>query len=146
MDALISHAAASGHFTSVNSTDIGSVPTSEGISAVVWPRSVRPIPERSGLASTSVVVSFMVRFFRSMNSDPLGEIDPAMIDAVDALMNAYTGNFTLGGIVAEVDLLGQYGDPLSMESGYIDMGDDGKFRIVDITVPLVINDVWTQEN
>jgi hypothetical protein len=144
MDALISHAMASGHFSSVNSTDIGSVPTNEGISVVVWPRSGSPIPERSGLASTSVLIPFMVRLFRSMKSDPLGEIDPSLIDATDALLNAYSGDFTLGGIVAEVDLLGQYGDGLSWDSGYIDMGDDGKFRVVDITVPLVINDVWTQ--
>jgi hypothetical protein len=145
MDALISHAMASGHFSSVNSVDIGSVPTNEGISAVVWPRSGNPIPERSGLASTSVLIPFMVRLFRSMKSDPLGEIDPSLIDATDALLNAYSGDFTLGGIVAEVDLLGQYGDGLSWDSGYIDMGDDGKFRVVDITIPLVINDVWTQE-
>ncbi len=145
MDALISHAMASGHFSAVNSTDIGSVPTNEGISAVVWPRSGSPIPGRSGLASTSVLIPFMVRLFHASAVDPLREIDPRMIDATDALLNAYSGDFTLGGIVAEVDLLGQYSDGLSWDSGWVDMGDDGKFRIVDITVPLVINDVWTQE-
>lgn len=146
MDALISHAMALGHFSSVNSVDVGSVPTNEGIAAVVWPRRGRPIPGRSGLASTSLVIPFMVRLFHASATDPLGEIDPRMIDATDALLNAYSGDFTLGGIVAEVDLLGQYGDALGWDSGWLDMGDDGKFRIVDIMVPLVINDVWTQES
>jgi hypothetical protein len=145
MDALISHASATGHFTSVNSTDIGSTPGNDGITVVIWPRSVNPIPERSGLASTSVAVTFMVRFFHALNSDPLGEIDSDMIDATDALLNSYSGDFTLGGVVAEVDLLGEHGDPLGMDSGYVELADDKKFRVVDITVPLIINDVWTQE-
>ncbi len=146
MDALISHAMASGHFSSVNSTDIGSAPTNEGISAVIWPRRGRPLPGRSGLATTSVVIPFMIRLFHASATDPLGEIDPRMIDAADALLNAYSGDFTLGGIIAEVDLLGQYGDALGWDSGWVDMGDDGKFRVLDIMVPLVINDVWTQES
>lgn len=144
MDALISHALASGHFVNVNAVDVGSAPTNEGLSGVLWPRRVTPAPGRSGLASTSVVMTFVMRLFHSSQSDPLGQIDPRMIDATDALLNAYSGDFTLGGIVAEVDLLGQFGETLRSDSGWLDMGDDGKFRIVDITIPLVINDVWTQ--
>lgn len=146
MDALISHAGSTGYFVSLNSVDVGSVPTNEGLSAVLWPRRITPAPGRSGLASTSVVMTFVMRLFHSSATDPLGQIDPLMISATDALLNAYSSDFTLGGIVAEVDLLGQYGEALRSDSGWLDMGDDGKFRIVDITIPLVINDVWTQES
>lgn len=146
MDALISHVMSLGHFSSVNSTDVGSVPTNDGISAVLWPRRIVPASGRSGLASTSVVMTLVMRLFHSAATDPIGEIDPRMIDATDALLNAFSGDFTLGGVVAEIDLLGQYGEALRSDSGWLDMGGDGKFRIVDITIPLVINDVWTQES
>jgi hypothetical protein len=145
MDALISHALSSGHFVSVNAVDVGSNPTNEGLTAVLYPRRIIPAPGRSGLASTSAVMTFVMRLFHSSASDPLGEIDPRIIDATDALLNAYSGDFTLGGLVAEVDLLGQYGESLRSDSGWLPMGDAGEFRIVDITIPLVINDVWTQE-
>jgi hypothetical protein len=148
MDALISHALSSGHFVSVNAVDVGSTPTNEGLTAVLWPRRITPAPGRSGLASTSVVMTFVMRLFHSSVSDPLGQIDPIMLNATDALLNAFSGDFTLGGIVAEVDLLGQYGEQLRSDSGWLDMGggadESKKFRIVDITIPLIINDIWTQ--
>jgi hypothetical protein len=145
MEALASHAASSGHFTGGELGDIGSTPDNTGLTFVIWPGPGNPIPGRSGLNATSVAINFMLRIFRSVNSDPLGEIDPEMIDATDALLNAYTGDFTLDGLVAEIDLLGQYGTSLSWDSGYIEMDSSTRFRIVDITIPLIINDVWTQE-
>lgn len=144
MDALISHALSLGYFTSVNSVDTGSTPSNDGLSGVLWSRRTRALPARSGLNSTSALVTFMMRLFHSANSDPLGEIDPRMIDATDALLNAYSGDFTLGGLVAYIDLLGEHGEGLGSDSGWLDMGEDRKFRIVDITIPLVINDVWNQ--
>ena len=144
MDALISHALASGHFTSVNYVDVGSNPTNEGLAAILWPRRITPVGGRSGLATTSAVMTLVMRIMHSWESDPLGGIDPRMLDAVDALLNAYSGDFTLGGLIAEVDLLGQYGESLRSDSGWLDMGEGQKFRIVDITIPLVINDVWNQ--
>jgi hypothetical protein len=42
-----------------------------------------------------------------------------------------------------VDLLGQFGTPLSAQAGYVNQ--DGRlFRIMTITLPLVVNDVWGQ--
>ncbi len=144
MDAIASHAAASGHFESVNSVDIGSTPSNQGIVAVLWPRRIRALPGASGLNSTSVAIEFNMRLMCSMNTDPFGQIDPRMIAAADALMNAYSGDFTLGGTIAYVDLLGQHGAPMESQSGFLTIGEDERFRIVDITIPCIINDVWNQ--
>lgn len=144
MDALISHASASGHFSSVNSVDIGSTPANDGIVAILWPRRIRALPAQSGLNSTSIAIEFNMRLMCSMNSDPYGQIDPRIIAAADALMNAYSGDFTLGGLIAFVDLLGQHGAPMESQSGFLPIGENERFRIVDITIPCIINDVWNQ--
>lgn len=144
MDALTSHAGASGHFSSVNSVDIGSTPTNDGMIAILWPRRIRALPAGSGLNSTSIAIEFNMRLMCSMNSDPFGQIDPRMIAAADALMNAYSGDFTLGGLIAYVDLLGQHGAPMESQSGFLTVGQDERVRIIDITIPCIINDVWNQ--
>lgn len=144
IDALISHALSLGHFSSVNSVDIGSTPDNTGLTAVIYPRRIRALPTGSGLASTSVAIDFTMRLIQSMNIDPFGSIDVGMIAAADALMNAYSGDFTLGDLIAYVDLLGQHGESLESDSGFLKLSDDQTFRIVDITIPCIINDVWNQ--
>jgi hypothetical protein len=42
-----------------------------------------------------------------------------------------------------VDIKGAYDIPLAWEAGYLNVGG-GMYRILDITLPLVINDVWTE--
>ena len=144
MDALISHAGTTGHFASVNSVDIGSTPLNDDMIAVLWPRRIRALPQASGLNQTSISIEFTMRLIVTMNTDPLGQIDSRMIAAADSLMNAYSGDFTLGGLIAYVDLLGQHGAPMESQSGFLRINEDTQYRIVDITIPCVINDVWTQ--
>lgn len=145
MDALTSHALSTGYFDSVNAVDIGSTPPNTGMVAVLWPRRIRALPAGSGLNVTSVSIVFSVRLIRAMDTDPTGQIDPQMISACDALMNAYSGDFTLGGLVNYIDLLGENGEALAADSGFLKMNENQTFRIVDITVPCVIHNVWTQE-
>lgn len=144
IDALISHALSLGHFQSVNSVDIGSTPVNSDLTAVIYPRRIRALAGGSGLASTSVGIDFTMRLIQAMNVDPFGSIDVQMIAAADALMNAYSEDFTLGDRIAYVDLLGQHGAALESDSGFMKLGDDQSFRIVDITIPCIISDVWNQ--
>jgi regulator of RNase E activity RraA len=65
------------------------------------------------------------------------------MECVDTLMEAYTGDFTLDGLVREVDLLGQHGVPLSCLAGYLTI-DKKMMRVVDINVPLIVSDAWSQ--
>lgn len=143
LDALVSHALASGYFERVNSHEPKNAP-GNGLSVAVWADWIGPATAASGLATTSVLMRFNVRVFSNMIQEPQDAIDPTLLTAVGALMEAYTGDFTLGGLVREVDLLGQYGPGLSGQAGYLNQ--DGKlYRVMTITVPLVLDDVWSQQ-
>jgi hypothetical protein len=141
LDAVQSHALASGVFDRVTGHEPKSAPGS-GVTAAVWAQSIGPVPS-SGLASTSVRVEFMVRIYQSMLSEPQDAIDPAVLTAVDVLMAAYTGDFTLGGLVRQVDLLGNSGQGLSAQAGYLTQ-DQRTYRVVDVTLPIIVNDLWQQ--
>lgn len=143
-DAIQSHALASGWFDAVNGEEPLS-PPGQGLTCAVWPQRLGPAPGGSGLVSTSVRLPFTVRLYKGMNSQPGDEIDPYMIDACDDLGAAYTGDFTLGGLVRHVDLLGAYGDPFGFEAGYQRMESGAEYRVVDFLLPLIINDLWDQE-
>lgn len=141
-DAVMSHAMASGHFERVNGHESEN-PPGHGLTASVWSRRTTPVPRRSGLNSVSVRLVFNVQIEGSMQMDPPDAIDPNMLAAVDALCAAYAGDFTLGGVVAEVDLLGQYGEPLDVVAGYLPR-DGALYRVMTISLPVVVNDLWTE--
>lgn len=142
IDAACSHALSLGEFDQVNGHEPKRAP-GNGLSASVWAQSLRPIQARSGLASTSALLVLNIRAMTSMLAEPQDGIDPALVGAVDALLRAYSGDFELGGLVANVDLLGAYGPGLSADAGYLNQ-DQQLYRVVVITLPLVVNDLWSQ--
>lgn len=143
INAMVSHAQVTGQFRRVNQFEPKSAP-GDGLSAALWVQYVGPARGLSSLDRTSLRVVFTLRIFQNMLLDPPDSIDPAVLDATDALMNAYSGDFTLGGLVMEVDLLGAYGNPLEAQAGHVNI--DGKmYRAVDINIPLILTDVYVQE-
>ncbi len=66
-----------------------------------------------------------------------------MLNVVDKLIAAFVADFSLGGKSRNIDIFGAHGFPLSARAGYIDI-DNKKFRIMDITVPVIVNDVWSE--
>ena len=141
-DKLVSYAAASGLFERVNAHEPKNSP-GNGLSVAVWVQRTAPIPEASGLTSTTVLVEFNLRIYQGMLTEPQDAIDPAIMGAVDVLCTAFSGDFDLGGTVRNVDLLGTYSDGLSSQAGYQTI-DKTMYRVVTITIPLVVNDLWTQ--
>jgi hypothetical protein len=139
---IVSHAQRIGHLAQVNQHEPKSAP--EGVlTGAVWAQELRPLPSSSGLNATTVLVAFNVRIYKNMLSLPQDAIDPEVLAATDALMAAYSGDFTLGGLVRNVDLLGEHGEGLFARAGYVPQ--DGRlYRILDISVPCVINDLWVQ--
>lgn len=114
-----------------------------GLNVACWVDRMGPVPARSGLATTSALLVFNVRVYNPMTEEPQDDIDPRVLDAVDALMAAYSGDFDLAGTVEQVDLLGAYGPPLEARAGYLQQ--DGKvFRVMVITLPLIVDDLWAQ--
>ena len=143
LNELESHAGALGIFDRVNTHEPKAVPGS-GITCGIWMGPIRPATQRSGLDATTARVEWLCRLYTSMLSDPQDAIDPQMMMATDALFTRLAGDFTLGNTVSNIDLLGHSGDPLRADPGYINQ--DGKLlRVVTVYVPVIINDVWDQE-
>jgi hypothetical protein len=144
LDPLVSHALASGMFERVNTVEPKS-PPGHGLHSAIWVQEIGPYKGKagSGLASTTGRLVFMNRLYSNMVQDPADMIDPNLLDATSILMGLYSGDFTLGGAVREVDLLGSGGLPLSARAGYITVNQT-MYRCMDIFLPLVINDIWEQ--
>ena len=145
-DAVESHALASGWFDQVNTAEPKSAP-GNGVSCAIWLQRIGPAPAASGLAATSTRVELAVRIYTSMIAEPVDMIDPNLTAAALALMEDYTGDFALSNVTAvtvlDVDLLGTHGTPLSAEAGYINQ-DGTVYRVITVTVPIIVADIWTQ--
>jgi hypothetical protein len=144
LDPVVSHALASGFFERVNAFE-ATDPPGNGLTCGVWVDDIQTAA--SGLASTSALLIFNVRLYASMLSDPPDAIDPAMTRAASGLIGAYAGDFTLGGVVMAVDLRGMTGVPLRARAGYLPMGtgpDRVDYRVITITLPLIVSDVWDE--
>lgn len=109
----------------------------------VWFAGFGPARGLSGLAATSARVEFKARAYLNAMSKPEGDTDPRLILLASQLIGAFSGGFTLGGDVMAVDLLGAWGAPLEVTAGYVSH-DGHEFRVAELTIPVVIDDIWTQ--
>jgi hypothetical protein len=142
LDAAISHASASGYLDQVNGHEPIHPSSSGGITGAVWVERVTPI-RTSGLASVSTLVVLNVRLYTSAQQLPLDAIDPGMVAAVDALCTAYCADFTLGGLVRNVDIFGANGQALDVRAGYLPQ-DGALQRVMTIWLPCIVNDLWEE--
>jgi hypothetical protein len=140
LDHVVSHVQTTGHFDRVNQHEPKNAP-GNGVSCAVWVDDITPV--KSGLASTTVRITFNVRLYASMLQEPQDDIDPNLTNALSALFDEYSGDFTFDGNVQCIDLLGKEGIPLSAKAGYLNQ-DSKLFRVYTVTLPVIVNDVWTQ--
>lgn len=140
-DKVTSHAASLGLFDTVTSHEPKN-PPGNGLWCAIWTQSVGPV-RSSGLASVSGRVELRVRIGSSMLAEPQDGIDPNILTAVSVLLGDYAGHFSLGATVRSIDLLGAEGTPLSAQAGYVTIGN-AMFRVMEITLPLIVNDMWTE--
>jgi len=140
-DAVLSMAGRSGLFRAVVNHEPKAAPSTEQglltFSLVAGPL----VPSTtSGLATVTYRWQLIGRVYTGMLTEPQDVIDPALMNAAGQLMSLLAGEFTLGGLVRQVDLFGAYGEPLTCAPGYI--GIDSKlFRTADLLIPLIIDDV-----
>lgn len=141
-DALASHALATGYFDAVNKHEPKNAP-GRGLTGAVWLDVLRPYPGGSGLNVTTATVVMNVRLYMTMVQEPQDQIDETMLKALGALLSAYGNNFTLNGLIRNVDIAGSTGFSLEADAGYLTV-DQTKFRVVTISVPCIVNDVFNQ--
>jgi hypothetical protein len=136
LDAVVSHAQGLGQFDRVNYHEPKNAP-GRGLSCSVWVQSIEPVTS-SGLASTSGRVTLNARIYTSMTAEPQDDIDKQILAAATVLLGEYSGSFTLGGTVRDIDLM-----QMGAQAGYLQQ--DGKvFRVMVVVLPIIINDLWTQ--
>jgi hypothetical protein len=142
-DAMESDQRSLGVFEAVNMHEPKSAPQLKGVSASTWIQSLGPARGGSGLSSTTLRMAYRTRVYVTALGEQQDMIDPRVVFAAGRLMEAYSADYDLGGRVRCVDLLGTYGEPLAWQAGYLNL--EGKFyRVVDVNVPLILNDVWDQ--
>jgi len=141
-DVITSHAQALGIFGDVLKREPLSAPGS-GLTYAVWVGDIDPLPEASGLSSSSFRVIFNGRVYLPADTEPRDDVDIQLTNAATDLMDAYTGDFTLGGSVRNIDLLGQYGERMRARLGYLDIAST-VYRISTITIPTVFSNTLAQ--
>ena len=143
IDRLASHAMTTGLFDRVNQHEPKNKP-GRGLTCAIWIDRIEPARGRSGLAATDARVVFNVRVYTNMLQNPQDAIDPSVMGATDLLFEAYSGDFQLGDESRYIDLLGEtQGHPLFSQSGYINI-DNMVYRVMTITVPVIVQNAWTQ--
>lgn len=141
MDDVVSYALQLGVFESVNKFEpTGNIGT---YTASVIVQDIVPARGASGLNATSVCVRLLLRIYVSTVAQPLDEVDPNIANAVSLLLNAFSGGFSFADSVREIDLLGQFGTPLSAKAAYVNLSGT-LHRVMDIAIPVVVDDVWNQ--
>jgi hypothetical protein len=102
-------------------------------------------PNASGLASVAglwtVHATAMIPFLQ----EPLDAIDITLTKATWSIISALVRNFTLGGLIRNVDLMGMYTGtvPLKGTFGYLTI-DSKIFRVVTIPIPMLVGDLETE--
>src|SRR5260370_37732 len=105
---------------------------------------IKPI-RTCGMGATSGIVVLMARIYKNFRSEPFDMIDPDVMSATTDMMGAISGDFQFGGAagVRAVDLLGSSGTALSAQAGYVEI-DRQMFRVMTITIPIILNDMFSQ--
>jgi hypothetical protein len=139
---LANHARLTGSFEVIRVGEF-KTPPPNGLSFAVWMQTLGVAPTGSGLAATTALLHATARIHLPMLYQPEDGIEVLVADAADAYMGRLHGAFTLGGLVRDVDLLGEMGEPMLWQYGYITIGQ-AIYRIAELQIYAVLNDVWTQ--
>lgn len=146
-DLVQSKVLATGYFSQVNTVEPKAAPGGP-LTCAVWIDRIAPV-RSSGLNSTSALVLMMCRIYSNMLQDPQDAIDPMVTEATNQVISDFSDDFELidpqtsVATVREIDLLGAYGPGLSAQAGYITI-QQVMYRVMTVTLPIIINDCWTQ--
>jgi len=134
MRAIQSHLLAAGYFRHVQIGEPKAAP-SERFTAAIFMEAIEPydIP----LDTICALYKIMVRVYDNMTHEPQEDVELQMAIVVDKVMNDLAGDFSLGGEARNIDMA-----QLSTRWTYLDV-DRTMFRIADISISIIVNDVAT---
>lgn len=131
-----------GVFDAVGTHEPKNAPAGD-VTAAVWIQRMFPTSNYTSLNATSVVIVFSVRVYVNMLMEPQDDIDQVLMEKVDVLLDLISGDFTLSDAVDHVDLLGETGQGMEVDFGYVELAG-AMYRVADVTVPVVAIDVFDQ--
>ncbi len=137
---MASGMAASGLFVATIQHEPKAAPSPSGVTGAVWSAGIVPASE-SGMTSMSIVLTFQCRIYSSMMAEPQDGIDPAVLAATDAFIAYLCSDFDLCDTVRMIDFYGNASEGLRTQSGYLTQ-DKMVFRVMDVFVPIIINDAY----
>lgn len=114
-----------------------------GVCFAVWFNEFGSATEGSGAASTTPLLEATARVYVPAFGKPRDGYEVKILDACDAYLGALNAGFTLSGLVRNVDLLGEQGEPLRWRSGHAVI-DSKVSRIADLQIRVVLTTEWTQ--
>jgi hypothetical protein len=142
---VLSHVSATGQYGAVNGHEPKSTPPVGAPTAGVWAAYLGPAVG-SGLAVTSALLVVQVRTYSPMlaqTREAADAMDPRLLTACSAVIGALAADLDLGGQARCVDVRGMSGRRMEAQAGYVEMS--GKLqRILDLSVPILINDAWVE--
>jgi hypothetical protein len=94
------------------------------------------------LRATHELHTVQVRIYRDMLAEPTEQAETQMAKVVSQVMSDLLGDLDLGATIRNIDAGGQYGAKLEATWGYVEVGGM-LYRVVDITLPLIIDDSAT---
>ena len=131
--------AGSGHF---QQAQIGErkQPSPAQLSADVW--MTRASVVGTTLTTTIELHVLNIRIYRDAMAEPPADIETDLGAAASNVISDLLGEFDLGATIRNIDAAGQYGTPVSVEWGHVDIG--GRMhRVADITLPLIVDAAHT---
>ncbi len=140
-DRVASMAAGLGFFDHVAMHEPKNAP-GKGLTLAVFAGDFDPV-QSSDLTSTSLRFMLIAQLRCSMTREPQDDIDLDLIEAADALCAEISGDFDLGVSIRSVDLLGMAGAGMGGKPGYV-THDGHLYRVIDILIPCLVNDTWSQ--
>ena len=137
LDQVLTHLLASGYAGQALILEPKSPPSGAGITCALWMTSTGVVQIMAG-RNTVEVHTVNVRLYRNMLSEPQEAIELELAQAASELLADFIGEYDLGANIRNVDVAGQFGTPIGTQWGYVQISGV-MFRIVDITLPLVVD-------
>jgi len=125
---------------------IGNSPTTlpaSGLACAISVTSLTPSVAFSGLSSTSCVLTCNVRIYKNKMTAPIDLVDVAVWDAAEKMYGQLHTSVGLSGDAVVTDIFQIERIEMTAISGFVP-GDSGFYQVVDLTVPIIFEDVWVQ--
>lgn len=141
LDSIESKVASSGHVREVTVGEPKAPPSAEGITAAIYMASAEV--SQVSLNSTIERHIITIRLYNLGLHEPTMDRDSALDAAMADLLEDILGDFDLGATIRNVDVGGELGVPLSNDWGYVEIGGPPSYRVIELTLPLIVDDSAT---